>query len=138
TAPVDPSGFQLGYAVSYTVPDGTPALQPGDRLVVAANPAAFESRYGTGINVVGGWVGDLADAGDRVTLTSPFGQAIEDFTYSGSWYADTNGEGFSLVAVDPNAPDATLGTSAGWRPSSTVNGGPGVADPGLNAKSVVV
>src|SRR5207237_1392473 len=100
------------------------------RTVLVANLAAFQQRYGTGISVAGQYVGKLSNAGAEISLATNFGQSIEDFTYSDNWYGRTDGDGYSLVAIDPNAGNDVLSTSAGWRPSALVYGAPGSADPG--------
>ena len=57
------------------------------------------------------------------------GQTVLDFTYDDPWYPTTDGQGPSLVAVDPTGPTADLSTAAGWRASAVINGTPGTADP---------
>ena len=79
-------------------------LNPGESIVVVHNLAAFVSRYGTGIRVAGQFSGSLNNAGEDLTLTGPLGEPILDFSYDPAWYPATDGGGFSLVAVDPNAP----------------------------------
>jgi hypothetical protein len=104
-------------------------LNPGESIVVVHNLAAFVSRYGTGIRVAGEFAGSLDNAGERLTLTGPLGEPILDFSYDPTWYLVTDGGGFSLVAVHPNAPPSTWGLAQNWRPSSGLGGSPGIADP---------
>lgn len=104
-------------------------LNPGESIVVVHNLAAFISRYGTGIRVAGEFSGSLDNAGDRLTLLGPIGEPILDFSYDPSWYPITDGGGFSLVAVDPNAPPSAWGLAQNWRPSSGLGGSPGATDP---------
>src|SRR5439155_23584867 len=54
---------------------------------------------------------------------------ILDFSYNDNWYPITDGLGFSLVAVNENAPANAWNSAGNWRPSSSVNGSPGQTDP---------
>ena len=99
-------------------------------MVVVSNQAAFQERYpnvsaGT---IAGQFTGHLSLGGEDVQLTSPDGTVSEDFKYSSSWYPQTDGGGFSLQVVDPNASNAVLSTAAGWEPSGTPGGTPGAAE----------
>ncbi len=104
-------------------------LNPGESIVVVHNLAAFVSRYGTGIRVAGEFSGSLDNAGESLTLSGPLGEPILDFSYDPAWYPATAGGGFSLVAVDPNAPPSAWGLAQNWRPSSGLGGSPGATDP---------
>ena len=100
-----------------------------ESIVVVHNLAAFVSRYGTGIRVAGEFSGSLDNAGERLTLTGPLGEPILNFSYDPAWYPATDGGGFSLVAVNPNAPPSAWGLAQNWRPSSQLGGSPGATDP---------
>jgi hypothetical protein len=104
-------------------------LNPGESIVVVHNRAAFISRYGTGIRIAGEFSGSLDNAGERLTLLGPLGEPILDFSYDPGWYPITDGGGFSLVAADPTAAPSTWGQAQNWRPSSSLGGSPGSADP---------
>jgi CotH kinase protein/Lamin Tail Domain/Chitobiase/beta-hexosaminidase C-terminal domain/Legume lectin domain len=104
-------------------------LNPGESIVVVHNLAAFISRYGAGIRVAGEFSGSLDNAGEHLTLTGPLGEPILDFSYDPAWYPATDGGGFSLVAVNPNAPPSAWGLAQNWRPSSRLGGSPGAIDP---------
>jgi hypothetical protein len=104
-------------------------LNPGESIVVVHNRDAFISRYGTGIRVAGEFSGSLDNAGERLTLLGPLGEPILDFSYDPSWYPITDGGGFSLVVADPTAAPSTWGQAQNWRPSSSLGGSPGSADP---------
>ena len=111
-------------------------LAAGARTLLVSNRAAFESRYGTGLPIAGVYTGALDNNGERLTVRSRAGTFL-DFSYN-DWYPVTDGGGYSLVVVNPTAPPATYGSKANWRPSNVPNGGPGVADPGVNAEAVVI
>jgi hypothetical protein len=122
--------------IDFTFGDYT--LQPGGRVLVVRNQAAFESRYGTGKPIAGTYTGQLSDGGERVRLLGRFGEVVHDFSYSDNWYPQTDGFGWSLTAVDPNQPLADYGTKAGWRASEPAGGTPGTTDNGLKPNSVVI
>ena len=54
---------------------------------------------------------------------------IQDFTYSSSWYPQTHGGGFALVARSTTQALSLWNSSLGWEPSGTPGGTPGKADP---------
>jgi hypothetical protein len=122
--------------IDFTFGDYT--LQPGARVLVVRNQAAFESRYGTGKPIAGTFTGQLSDGGERVRLLGRFGEVVHDFSYADNWYPQTDGFGWSLTAVDPSQPLAAYGTKAGWRASEPFGGTPGTTDNGLKPNSVVI
>lgn len=104
-------------------------LSPGESIVVVKNRAAFQSRYGPAIRVAGEYSGSLDNGGDHLVLLGPVGETILDFSYDPNWYPITDGDGFSLVIVDPNLPTSAWGLAQSWRPSETVGGSPAATDP---------
>ena len=62
-------------------------LAPGEFVVVVRNEAAFEARYGDGINVAGEYTGGLTNGGERVALEHGVGVTVEAVEYgdSGDW-----------------------------------------------------
>ncbi|HEV8292454.1 MAG TPA: lamin tail domain-containing protein, partial [Tepidisphaeraceae bacterium] len=133
--PINLNGIILKGVDNFIFPNMT--LNPGARTLVVANQSAFESVYGPGKPIAGVFVGRLSHNGEKITLQTALGQIIEQFTYKDGWYGPTDGGGYSLVAVDPNANNDVLSTQEGWRASTTINGAPGDADPGLNNNSIV-
>ena len=119
--------FVDGIAFDFTAGAAT-HLEPGARLVVVANRAAFIDRYGDG-PVAGEFTGQLDSHGERLRLVDARGEEILDFTYDQKWHPITDGHGFSLVIVDDTAPAESWGLAASWRPSGALNGSPGAADP---------
>ena len=113
-------------------------LGAGESILVVKNRAAFESRYGTGFRIAGEFTGQLDNAGDHIVLLGPVGELILDFSYIDDWYRLTDGLGFSLVNVNPNAPNADYNSETNWRNSTHQNGSPGAADPDLNIAPIVV
>src|SRR5205823_278187 len=107
--------FAFTNGVAFTFGDIT--LDPGARTVVVANIAAFQSRYGTLIPIAGQFVGDLDNGGEKITLSGRLGETIQSFTYKDSWLPQTDGEGFSLVAIDPAQALGLFDSKFGWRAS---------------------
>ncbi len=130
---LDLSGCYFSDGITFTVPAGT-SLAAGKSLIVAKNPPAFAARYGAiaGVAVIGGYIDNLSNSGEKITLREPNGETILSFAYSDVWFlpvggADpTDGNGKTLVASDINAPYTSWDLGADfWRPSIQTNGTPG-------------
>ncbi|MGK0188218.1 MAG: hypothetical protein ACI9R3_004010 [Verrucomicrobiales bacterium] len=114
-------------------------LAPGAFGLLVSNISAFRERYGNGLDarIIGEWSGgNLRNSGETITLIDSAGDTIHTFAYGDSapWPAEADGEGASLVLIDPaSAPDH--GNAANWRASTKINGSPGEEDaapePGL-------
>jgi hypothetical protein len=103
-------------------------LDPGQRLVIVENRAAFAARYGSGLPVAGEWAGRLDNDTEQLTLAAA-GVVIQQFGYSDAWYASTDGNGSSLEVVDPRQSDLNRWkVKEGWRASARPGGTPGVGD----------
>ncbi|MGE5607782.1 MAG: lamin tail domain-containing protein [Bacillota bacterium] len=135
SASLDLTGVGFTTGVSFTFPDGT-HLAPGQRAVLVKNKDAFLSRY-PGVSVAGVFTGSLDNNGERLVLSGPGGTVL-DFEHKDGWYSITDGGGYSLVAVNPAAAPADYGQKSNWRPSNTLGGAPGAADPGVNPESIVI
>jgi len=133
-------GLRLTNGVRYTFDDVW--VDPGQFVVVARNPDAFNYRYpGFSGTVVGPFDDGMAlsNSGERVQLDAPVGGIIHDFSYRDGWYDHTDGEGFSLTVRDPQAADPLLWDSAqGWRPSAGPGGTPGYEDALADPGSIVI
>jgi hypothetical protein len=88
--------------------------------------------------ILGTYTGSLNNAGDQVVLRGSVQEPILDFNYSDQWYPVTDGSGFSLAIVNPNASIDTWGLATSWRPSSAVNGSPGQDDPAVPSRPGIV
>jgi CotH kinase protein/Lamin Tail Domain/Chitobiase/beta-hexosaminidase C-terminal domain len=116
-------------------------LAPGGFVLVVRDVAAFESRYGEGLNVAGRYGGSLNNAGERIALEDAAGQVIHDFRFRDDWYGVTDGLDFSLTARDPAGTDAgAWDDKSSWRPSAEAGGSPGYDDAGqiVNIGAVVI
>jgi hypothetical protein len=120
-------GFRLSGGIDFTFPNQI--LASGQYIVVMKNQTAFLSRYGAGPIIAGVYTNNLANSGDHIVLTGSLGEPILDFNFSDSWYPTTDGEGFSLVIVNPLAAPGTWGLKSSWRPSSALKGSPRLANP---------
>ena len=136
TTSVALTGAQFTSGIVYTFATAT-TLAPGERIVLARDPAKFTQRYGSaGIRLApGAYTGRLSDAGETVTLSTGAGVELLSFTYSpsGRWPSRPNGLGSTLECVDP---DGDLDDPANWRASSEWQGSPG--RPGAGPQRVVV
>jgi hypothetical protein len=103
-------------------------LAAGERIVVARNPAAFASVYGSSVNVApsGYSPANFSNGGERIRVISAGGQTIVDFTYGDAspWPAAADGSGPSLEIVSPVA---SANDPANWRSSFYVGGTPGTS-----------
>ncbi|NQU24289.1 MAG: CotH kinase family protein, partial [Candidatus Nealsonbacteria bacterium] len=100
------AGAQFTAGIHYTF-DDIVELDPGQYIVVAANPQALATRYDTaGILIAdGNYTGALDSNGERIRLGDDLGGEILDFTYNdtGSWPGRADGKGATLELIDPDA-----------------------------------
>ena len=118
---------------------GQQVVEPGERVAVVRNIAAFESRYGVGTTlalgndgtggVSGQYGGRLANGGEQLTLLDSSGRVIQQFDYNdaGDWPRRADGDGSSLELVDSTEP---TNASRNWRASTEYGGTPGSAGVG--------
>src|SRR5207249_3841765 len=76
----DLGGYSIVDGVAFTFPSYS--LAPGARVLVVSNRAAFESRYGTGLPVVGEYTGQLDNGGEHIAVLGASKEPVLDFTYS--------------------------------------------------------
>lgn len=123
-------GVRIEDGITFEFPPLT-FLDPGKRILVVANLAAFTERYGGLIGstpIAGEFTGSLNNAGERILITGLLG-TIRDFVYSDQlpWPTSADGDGPSLVLVDPTSlPDHSDGLN--WRASTSSGGAPGASD----------
>jgi len=138
SATLDLTGVRISNGVDFVFPAMN--LEAGQYVLVAADRVAFESRYGTSLNVAGQYVGRLSNGGEGVTLQlpAPYDAAMLRFDYNPAWYPVTNGGGRSLVIVDASAAQVNWSDRGSWRASVSAGGSPGAVDQGDLTGSVVV
>jgi len=98
---LDLTGVRFVEGIQFTFPSMPLASQ--EYVVVAGDPAAFRSAYGSGINVAGQYTGRLSNGGEGIVLAlpDPLEAAIARFHYHDDWYPATDGGGKSLAILDP-------------------------------------
>jgi hypothetical protein len=107
-------------------------LASNEYVIVVQDGKAFETRYGTAINITGEYSGRLNDAGERIKLEDAVGQTILDFDYKDGWRSITDGDGFSLTIIDPaNTDPYGWNEKESWRASAYLSGSPGEDDSGM-------
>jgi hypothetical protein len=125
---LDDVAFDEG--IQFVVPPDT-TLAAGKFLVLAANAAAFQDRYGFAPS--GQYTGKLSNTGERITLSDLLADAaIASVAYldTSPWPSAADGGGRSLVPItatldgDPDRPFH-------WRGSFASHGSPGRDDPAV-------
>ncbi len=129
---IGPVSLNLGFAkftagIDFIFP--SLELAAGAYVLVVKDIAAFEAKYGAGLNVAGRYAGSLDNSGERIRLVDAASGVIHDFRYSDNWYPATDGKGYSLTVRDPAATDPNDWDDKNtWRPSRRVDGSPGADD----------
>ena len=132
---IDLQGAQFVRGFDFTF--GDVQLAPGELIVVVKNDDAFESRYGSQVNIAGEFVaGGLSNGGESIELVDALGNTILLFSYqdSGDWPERADGGASSLVVIDPHG---DLSDAGNWRASSDYGGSPGTAGSGPSENVVV-
>ncbi|MBN1853145.1 MAG: lamin tail domain-containing protein [Pirellulales bacterium] len=127
TETLDLAGVRFSDGIDFTFGAGT-LLAPNDRILVVANQAAFESRYGSSLSIAGVFENgtNLSNGGETVKLEDATGSTILEFTYhdENGWPDRADGAGSSLVVVDT---DGDYSAASNWRASTAYGGTPGGA-----------
>ena len=116
------SGLTIGGGVSFAFPTNTfTELAAGARCLLVRNVAAFTNQFGAGLPVLGTFTGDLADAGEMLTLGDVNGNTFAAFDYANANLV----AGYSLVftGTETNFPGGDA-----WRRSLAPGGSPGTAE----------
>lgn len=124
------AGMRLRGDADFDFPEGV-SLEPGERIVLASNTAAYARRYGTMRPPLGAFTGGLPNGGGRLFLRAHDRATIHEFSYldQAPWPADADGEGKALVLRNETTnPDPTLAGS--WRAGAETNGTPGTDEAG--------
>lgn len=123
---MDLSGVQIGGGIDFDFPMAT-TLVSGQRLVVAGDPVVFAADYpAAGLAVLGPYAGNLSNSGEQLHILGSNREVIRDFSYNDKspWPAEADGEGYSLVLINPMSnPDHALPSS--WRSSGSLTPAPG-------------
>jgi hypothetical protein len=124
--------FRDGITFDFNLAPGA-VLPAGGRALLVRHREAFAFRYGeiAAAAIIGEFSDrtGLSNGGERLTLQALDGSTIHDFTYrdQSPWPTAADGEGYSLVLVDPAArPDHA--DPANWQSSPAPGGSPGDSD----------
>jgi len=139
---VDLSGWRIRAGVDFDFPRRM--LGSHEYLVIAANVAAFQAKYPTVTNVIGGWVGRLRDKGEPIEIRDDHDAVVNRVYYSdeGDWsfreqgpldhghrgwlWSDLHdGGGRSLELINMALPNEY---GQNWTASLTTNGTPGTTN----------
>jgi len=108
-------------------------LEPGARLLIVNDLAAFQLRYGDALSsqIAGEYSGNLSNDGELITLVDASDSNIQSFTYNDQapWPESPDGGGYTLVLIEPSqepVPDHAV--PANWRASVAIGGSPGGTD----------
>ncbi|MBN1673422.1 MAG: lamin tail domain-containing protein, partial [Kiritimatiellae bacterium] len=115
--------------VRYTFAPGA-QLEAGRIALLVANEGLFTNRYPAAKSqaaIFGVYAGKLDNDGERVALLDSEGNTVTSVRYNDKdpWPDEPDGDGYSLVAVDP---DADPDNPANWRASNLIGGSPGYDD----------
>ena len=132
----DIGGVQISDGITYTFSAGT-TLAPNSSVVVAKNPAAFQSRYGFAPSNSSTYEGQLRDTGETIRLSDSGGNEFLTVKYDNNkpLLSAAEGVGFSLVPTDPAISPSVRGD---WRSSSQIHGSPGQLTPNPNRPLVII
>ena len=124
--PINLLGTRFADGVQYTFP--LTLLEPDQRGVLVKDAAAFELRYGAGINLLGTFEGSLNNGGEQITLVDGLNQTVVDVQYGDRdlWTESADGLGATLQLSDPAGTNADrAGKFYSWTGSANVGGSPG-------------
>jgi hypothetical protein len=129
---LDLTDVRFTKGIDFEFPIGTSIASHTYALLVS-NSAAMEARYGGDLPILGEWPArfSLSNGGERLKLSFGAGNAIVDFRYNDAepWPTPADGEGFSLVADEPESiAGEAYNDSSSWRASLTEGGSPGAAE----------
>jgi len=130
----DLSGLRFTTGITFDFATaGLRTLEPGARLLIVNDLAAFQQRYGATFSrqIAGEYSGNLSNDGELITLVDALDVIIHSFTYNDQspWPEGPDGDGFTLVLIDPSQqPVPNHANPASWRASVAIGGSPGETD----------
>ncbi len=132
STPAQLAGASFRDAVDFSF--GSLVIEAGAHAVVVHNRPAFEARYGTQLLIAGEYDGTLGNGGDHVVFQDATGTVIQDINYEDKWYPLTDGEGYSLTAVEPTNRQLDRDLRTSWSVSQEIDGSPGHPDGDLDPR----
>jgi len=130
--PVQLTGVRFSDGIEFAIADtAVTELEPGERIVIAANEDAFAARYDSGIVPAGFYTGRLDNSGEQLTLVNDVtGATIFNFRYDdgGGWPGRADGKGASMeLEMETATVAADYATGGAWQSSVAYGGTPGTA-----------
>ncbi|MFK7926072.1 MAG: lamin tail domain-containing protein [Bacteroidia bacterium] len=143
--PIDLSGWELHDGNAYfSIPEGTTLASDG-YIILAQDPARFQSQFPFVANLVGGWNFGLSGNGERIVILNAKRCWVDEVDYNDSppWPIEPDGQGPTLALMAPSLDNSLAGS---WAPSTwggTLTGTPGfanqIADPcAANPPSIMI
>lgn len=139
---VDLNGWSFTRGVDFTF--SNVAIPANGFLVIAADVATFQAKYPSVTNVVGGWLGQLANNGETIELSNANGVQVDSVRYASQgdwavrtvgpddrghrgwmWDAGHDGGGKSIELINPSMSN---NVGQNWTASSAINGTPGAVN----------
>ena len=102
---MDLTGLRIGNGVTFDFSESIiTQIRAGERVLLVSDAAAFAERYGAIAAVAGEYGGQLANSGERVTISAADGSTLVDFTYNDRipWPTAADGSGSALVFRNRN------------------------------------
>ena len=127
---IDLAGVKLSDDSGVIFTFGSSTLGPMERILVVSNQAAFEMRYGSGLNVAGQFIAEtkLSNTSENIKFDDASNSTIISFEYKNgdknSWPSRANGNGSTLQIIDTTG---DYDSSDNWQSSRTYLGTPGRA-----------
>lgn len=127
--PLTLTGAHFGEGIDFTFPNFT--LAAGARCLLVANLAAFQLRYGNGLDaqIAGVYNGNLDNNGENIQLLDAVGEMILEFRYDDDWFPPSNEGGRTLVLRFDGIDWSLYDLPESWALSGQVDGTPGGGDP---------
>ena len=151
TQTLDLTGVQFTDGISFDFTgSNVTSLAPGANVLVVSNLAAFQSRYGNGLNaIIAGQYGvvtgqdldpmHLAIPARKLRSSIRWARRFSASPIATTWFKQTDGSGNSLVIRDPAGDRSLWDEPQGWFASHSANGSPGSDEtPDYPADAIVV
>lgn len=121
---LDLSGVIFYDGLDFTFPPGS-TLTAGSEVLLVKNLASFQSRYGTGLNVAGQYLGFLDNNGEQLALRlpKPWDANVLCFRYESTWH-NTNASGYSLTLLSNATSIEDFDQRASWSAGTQLYGSP--------------
>jgi len=120
---IDLTGIAFVDGITFTMPAST-TLDPGKRIVLVENQAAFELRYGAQPTVGGTYAKNLSNSGETLALRDVQGNDVFRFTFDDAWYPSTDGRGYTMVLRDQDRVPDDYNDPQTWTTSDEMLGSP--------------